>query len=353
MSMMKGYGVIEPTVSWGWMEKEIPDPGPFEALCSPIAVLPCTSDVHNAKYRKAWPNRILGHEGVGRVEKVGSFVNDIRPGDIVAIPAVTPIWKGKEIAEGLHEHAGGFLGSRYLSSKLDGTFGEYFIIPDADMNLARVPEGVSLDAAGLVGDMVTTGFSGVEGANIDFGDTVVVVGIGPVGLMSVAGCAIRGAGQIIAVGHRELTKELARKYGANEIIDYTDGPISEQIMELTSGKRVDKVIIAGGDEGVVNEAYRMVKCGGVISNIAGFDFSKAYSLAVADTGSLVSHVTLTGRLCAGGRYRLERLMALIKSGRLDPTMLITHRLNGFEKIEESFKMMEFKTPEIIKPIVYI
>lgn len=86
MAIMKGYGVIEPTVSWGWMEKEIPEPGPFEALCSPVAVLPCTSDVHSAHFRNAWPNRILGHEGVGRVEKVGAMVTDIHVGDIVRFP---------------------------------------------------------------------------------------------------------------------------------------------------------------------------------------------------------------------------------------------------------------------------
>ena len=90
--------------------KEIPEPGPFEALCSPVAVLPCTSDVHSAHFRNAWPNRILGHEGVGRVEKVGAMVTDIHVGDIVAVPAVTPIWRGRQIAEGLHEHTGGFLG---------------------------------------------------------------------------------------------------------------------------------------------------------------------------------------------------------------------------------------------------
>lgn len=260
MAIMKGYGVIEPTVSWGWMEKEIPEPGPFEALCSPVAVLPCTSDVHSAHFRNAWPNRILGHEGVGRVEKVGAMVTDIHVGDIVAVPAVTPIWRGRQIAEGLHEHTGGFLGGRYLSSKLDGTFGEYFIIPDADMNLAVVPNGVSIKAAGLVGDMVTTGFSGVEGANIQFGDTVVVIGIGPVGLMSVAGAAIRGAGRLIAVGHRELTKELAKKYGATDVVDYKDGDIVAQIMELTNNEKVDRVIIAGGTESTINDAYRMVKC---------------------------------------------------------------------------------------------
>lgn len=348
--LMKGYGVIEPTVSHGWIEKEIPQPGPFEALCSPVAILPCTSDVHNARHRKAYPNRILGHEGVGKVEKVGAFVTDIKPGDIVAIPAVTPIWRGAEIQEGMHEHIGGFLGSRYLSSKLDGTFGEFFIIPDADMNLARVPQGVSVEAAALVGDMVTTGFSGVEGANVQFGETVLVVGIGPVGLMSVAGTALRGAGRIIAVGHRELTKDLARQYGATDIIDYTDGPIPEQVLELTGGKKVDKIIVAGGQSSIITESYRMLKCGGTISNIAGF--FEDFHIGVGDAGTLVAHQTLTGRLCAGGRVRMERLMALIQAGRLDPTLLITQKLYGFKKIEDGFAMMEHKTPEIIKPIIY-
>lgn len=350
---MRGYGVIEPTVSHGWIEKEIPEPGPFEALCSPVAILPCTSDVHNAKFRKAYPNRILGHEGVGRIEKVGQFVTDLKVGDIVAIPAVTPIWRGREIEEGLPEHVGGFLGGRYLSSKLDGTFGEFFIIPDADMNLAVVPEGVSIEAAGLAGDMITTGFSGVEGANIQFGDTVLVIGIGPVGLMSVAGTALRGAGRIIGVGHRQLTKDLAKEYGATDIIDYTEGSIVDQVFDLTGGKKVDKVILAGGTEDNLSIAYRVVKCGGTISNVAGYNFANKFELPVADAGTLVNHVTVTGRLCAGGRRRLERIMEVVKAGRFDPTLLITQRLHGFEKVEDSFKMMEFKTPDIIKPIVIV
>ena len=353
MAMMKGYGVIEPTVSHGWLEKEMPEPGPFEALCSPVAILPCTSDVHNALYRKAYPNRILGHEGVGRVEKLGSFVTDLKVGDIVAIPAVTPVWRGREIAEGLHEHAGGFLGGRYLSSKLDGTFGEYFIIPDADMNLAPVPEGVPIEAAALAGDMITTGFSGVEGADVQFGDTVLVIGIGPVGLMSVAGTALRGAGRIIAVGRRELTKRLAREYGATVIIDYTDGPVDQQVLELTGGRKVDRVIIAGGPEDILAAAYRVVKCGGNISNVAGYDFSSSYVLPVADAGCLVNHVTLTGRLCAGGRLRLEKLMEVIKAGRFDPTLLITHKLHGFEKVEDAFELMADKPENVIKPIIYV
>lgn len=353
MSMMKGFGVIEPTVSVGWMEKEIPEPGPFEALCSPVAVLPCTSDVHNARTRKAYPNRILGHEGIGRIEKVGEYVTDFKPGDLVAICGVTPVWRGVDIQEGNYEHVGGFLGSRYLSSKIDGLFGEYFIIPDADMNLAKVPEGVSLEAAALVGDMVCTGFTGAVGANIQFGETVVVLGIGPVGLMAVAATALRGAGRIIAIGHREKCKELAKIYGATDIIDYKDGPVSKQVLELTGGKRVDKIILAGGNEDNLSESYKMIKCGGTISNLCGYKFDKSISFSVADAGSLVNNVTLIGRLQMGGRLRLERLMAIIEAGRLDPTHLISHRFHGFDKIEEAFDLMANKTEDVIKPIVFI
>ena len=149
-------------------------------------------------------------------------------------------------------------------------------------------------------------------------------------------------------------EELAKKYGATDVVDYKDGDIVAQIMELTNNEKVDRVIIAGGTESTINDAYRMVKCGGNISNVAGYDFSKEFHLTVADAGCLVNHVTLTGRLCAGGRYRLENLMALIKNGRLDPTLLITHELHGFDKIEDGFRMMdERKTPDTIKPIVII
>ena len=172
--------------------------------------------------------------------------------------------------------------------------------PDDDQNVDKLSERIKQDTQNKRYAFLPIG---VEGANIQFGDTVVVIGIGPVGLMSVAGAAIRGAGRLIAVGHRELTKELAKKYGATDVVDYKDGDIVAQIMELTNNEKVDRVIIAGGTESTINDAYRMVKCGGNISNIAGYDFSKEFHLTVADAGCLVNHVTLTGRLCAGGRYR--------------------------------------------------
>ncbi|MBQ3404109.1 MAG: zinc-binding dehydrogenase [Oscillospiraceae bacterium] len=348
---MRGFGIIVPNKETGWVTKDVPDLGLFDALLSPVAVCPCTSDVAGARVRGVGARRILGHEAVGRIEAVGSMVKDFKVGDVVAVPAVTPQWFHPDVQDGLHQHISKPLGGRFLSSQWDGVFGEYFKVPDVDMNVALVPDDISMASAALVGDMVTTGFHGPELADIKFGDTVVVIGIGPVGLMSVAGAAIRGAGRIIAVGNRPHTRELAMEYGASVTISYKDGPIYDQVMELTGNKPVDSVILAGGTTDNMAEAYRMTKCGGTIANIAGQN--KDFLLKASESTSFVAHKNLTGGLCPGGRRRLERLIELIRYGRVDPDKLISHTFHGFDKIEDAFNLMADNPADVVKPIVYI
>ena len=224
---MRGFCLSSsfPEKGVGWLE--IPKPqiqNPYDAILEPVAVSPCTSDVHSARANMAGgnaasnlilgktgqkrPDIVLGHEAVGRVVEVGALVTDFKVGDVVSVPCVTPNWLTLEVQNGWYQHSGGQAGGRFTSLRDHGVFGEYFRIPFADMNLARIPEGVSLAAGVMATDMITTGFSAVEMAEVAYGDTVVVIGIGPVGLMSVAGAALRGAGRIIAVGGREVTREL-------------------------------------------------------------------------------------------------------------------------------------------------
>ncbi|MGI6072939.1 MAG: zinc-binding dehydrogenase [Lachnospiraceae bacterium] len=351
MSTMKGFGIIVPNKETGWITKEVPELGMFDALLSPVAVCPCTSDVAGARVRGVQAGRILGHEAVGRIEAIGSMVKDFKVGDVVAVPAVTPRWYDLDIQDGLHQHLSKPLGGRFLSSVWDGVFGEFFRVPDVDMNVALIPDDISLATGVLIGDMVTTGFHGSELANIEYGDTIVVIGIGPVGLMSVAGAAIRGAGRIIAVGNRPVTRKLAMEYGASITISYKDGPIYDQVMKLTHQKPVDSVILAGGTTANIAEAYRMTKCGGTIANIAGQN--NDFVLKASESTSFVAHKNLTGGLCPGGRRRLERLMELVRYGRLDPDKLISHTFNGFEKIEDAFNLMAENPIDLVKPIVYI
>lgn len=353
---MKGFGIIEPLKRVGWVEKEMPIAGPFEAVLEPVALIPCTSDVDTAAENPNIPvGRILGHEGVGRIVSVGSEVKDFKPGDIVAVPAVTPNWHDLNVQDNLHQHAGGYLGGRYLSSKWDGMFAEYFKVPDVDLNVAKIPEGVSLEAAALVGDMVTTGFHGVELADVKFGDEVVVIGIGPVGLMSVVGCTLRGASHIYCVGHRPITRQRAMEFGATATVDYQEGPIVDQIMALTGGKQIDKVIIAGGEPTVFNDALALVKYNGVVANLAGHGRTRL-ELPIYTTESgfgFCAHKTVTGGLCPGGRRRIERLMAMVQAGRFEPEKLLTHKFYGFDAIEDAFNLMAGRPQDIIKPIIYM
>lgn len=339
----------------GWVEKEIPQIGPTDALVRPTAISPCTSDVHTV-WSGAIGERtdmILGHEAVGIVEAVGELVKDFKPGDRVVVPAITPDWNSLEAQGGYSMHSGGMLSGWKFSNFKDGVFGEFFHVNDADGNMAHLPDCID-DATGvMLCDMMPTGFHGVELADVQFGDKVLVVGIGPVGLMAVAGAALRGASEIYAVGSRPNCIEIAKEYGATHIINYRNGSIEEQVMELTNGKGVDKVIIAGGDVDTFETAINVLKPGGKIGNVNYIGEGDYIKIPRAQWGCGMGHKQIAGGLMPGGRLRMEKLISLIETGRIDPSKLITHRFEGFDKVEEALLMMKDKPKDLIKPVVII
>lgn len=351
---MKGFAMLS-IGNVGWIEKERPACGPMDAIVRPLALAPCTSDIHTV-----WEgaigerhNMILGHEGVGEVVEVGSLVKDFKPGDKVIIPAITPDWNSREAQRGYSMHSGGMLAGWKFSNFKDGVFGEFFHVNDADGNLALLPDGVSPAEATMLSDMVPTGFHGVELADVQFGDDVVVIGIGPVGLMAVAGAALRGAANLFAVGSRPNCVEAAKKYGATDIINYRDGSIVDQVMEKTGGRGVDRVVIAGGDVNTMSQAVTMLKPGGCIGNVNYLGSGDSIAIPRIEWGCGMSHKTIRCGLMPGGRVRMEKLAELVRLGRLDLSLLLTHRFNGFEKIEEALMLMREKPRDLIKPVVVI
>ena len=351
---MKGFAMLE-IGKVGWIEKEAPVCGPFDALVEPIAVSPCTSDIHTV-----WEgaigqrhNMILGHEAVGRVVQVGSLVKDFKPGDKVLVPAITPDWSSLEAQGGYSMHSGGMLSGWKFSNFKDGVFGELFHVNDADGNLALLPEGMDPAAAVMLSDMIPTGMHGVELADVQFGDSVCVIGIGPVGLMSVAGAALRGASQLFAVGSRPNCVELAKEYGATDIVNYRDGDIVEQVLEKTNGKGVDRVIVAGGDNDTFIQAITMLKPGGRIGNVNYLGEGDFIKIPRVEWGCGMGHKTVAGGLMPGGRLRMEKLASLMSTGRLDPGKMLTHRFEGFDKIEQALMLMKDKPRDLIKPVVVL
>ena len=351
---MKGYAMLE-IGKTGWIEKDIPECGPLDAIVKPIAVSPCTSDVHTV-WEGAIGNRhdmILGHEAVGEVVDTGALVKQIRPGDRVIVPAITPDWGALESQNGYSMHSGGMLAGWKFSNFKDGVFAEYFHVNEADANLAILPDCLDPADAVMLSDMVPTGFHGVELADVQFGDTVCVIGIGPVGLMAVAGAALRGASRLYAVGSRSNCVEAAKAYGATDIINYRDGDLVDQIMEKTHGAGVDRVVIAGGDVDTFSQAVRMLKPGGVIGNVNYLGAGDAVKVPRVEWGCGMGHKTIRGGLMPGGRLRMEKLASLMETGRLDTSRLLTHRFNGFEHMEEALMLMKDKPRDLIKPVVIL
>ena len=351
---MKGFAMLG-IGSTGWIEKEKPVCGPIDAICRPLALAPCTSDVHTV-WAGAIGDRhdmILGHEGVGEVVEVGALVKDFKPGDKVLIPAITPDWNSLEAQAGFSVHSGGMLAGWKFSNFKDGVFGEFFHVNDADGNMALLPEGMDLAAACMLSDMVPTGLHASELADVQFGDQVAVIGIGPVGLMAVAGAAIRGASEIFAVGSRPNCVQVAKEFGATQIINYKQGDIVQQVDELTKGKGVDRVLIAGGDVDTFDQAVRMVKPGGKIGNVNYLGEGDYVKIPRVEWGVGMGHKMINGGLMPGGRLRMEKFARLITTGRIDPGRMITHKFNGFEHIEEALMMMKDKPQDLIKPAVIL
>ena len=351
---MKGFAMLG-IGKTGWIEKENPVCGPLDAILRPIAVAPCTSDVHTV-----WAGSIgertdmmLGHEAVGEVVEVGELVKDFKPGDKVIVPAITPDWGSLEAQAGYAQHSGGMLSGWKFSNFKDGVFAELFHVNEADANLALLPEGVDPAEAVMLSDMVVTGFHGAELADIKLGDTVCVIGIGPVGLMSVQGANMMGASHIFAVGSRPNCVKIAKEYGATDIINYKEGDIVEQVLAKTNGKGVDKVIIAGGDVDTFDQAVRMLKAGGNIGNVNYLGEGDYVKIPRVEWGVGMGHKKINAGLTPGGRLKMEKMAALLETKKLNTSKLITHKFEGFDKIEDALMLMKDKPRDLIKPVVVI
>ena len=159
----------------------------------------------------------------------------------------------------------------------------------------------------------------------------------------------------MAVGHRPVTRELAMQYGATATIDYQDGPIVEQVMKLTGGQQIEKVIIAGGEPTVFNDALALVKYTGTVANLAGHGRTELLlPIYTNEIGLWILRTQNRHWWSLSRRKTKNRTVdgSWVKTGRFEPEKLITHRFYGLDGIEEAFDLMKSKNPEVIKPIIY-
>ena len=334
-------------------DKPIPDVGPLDALLRVTTTTICGTDVHILKGEYPVAKGLtVGHEPVGIIEKLGSAVSGFAEGQRVIAGAITPSGHSFACLCGCHSQDGagtkhGFkaMGGWRFGNTIDGTQAEYVLVPDAMANLGAVPEGLSDEQVLMCPDIMSTGFSGAESAGIRIGDVVAVFALGPIGLCAVAGAKLSGATTIIGVDTVPERLAMAKRMGADLVVDFrTQNPV-DAIMELTDGRGVDVAIEALGTQATFEAALRVLRPGGTLSSLGVYSTDLHIPLGAFAAG-LGDHKIIT-TLCPGGKERMRRLMNVVASGRVDLRGLVTHRFK-LDDIEAAYDLFSHQRDGVLK-----
>lgn len=343
--VMEGLGKVS------LVEKRVPRIGPGDALVRTTAALLCASDVHAVGGALGVRHNLtLGHEAVGRIEKLGSAVQGLRVGQRVTAGAVTPCWRCENCQRGYPSHCGRVLGGWKFGNVKDGNLAEFFQVNDAEANLCPIPDTIPYEAAVYTCDVMSTGLAGAENAAIPAGGTVAVFGLGSVGLMATAFARLLGAGLVIGVDSVPARQALARRYGADEIVDFRKSDPVEAVRRLTGERGVDSAIEAAGAAESFANCVRVTRPGGTISNVGYHGYGDSVPIPSLEWGAGMADQTIRTSLCPGGRVRMERLLRLIEAKRLDPTAMTTHRF-AFSEIEKAYHLMATRADGIVKALI--
>jgi alcohol dehydrogenase len=279
----------------------------------------CGTDLHILKgdVPTVAVGRILGHEGIGVIDEVGTGVSRFHKGDRVLISCITACGKCEYCRRGMPSHCeqGGWI----LGNTIDGTQAEFVRIPFADTSLYLVPENADEDAMVMLSDILPTGYEcGVLNGAVKPGDTVAIVGAGPVGLAALLTTQFYAPANLIVIDLDDNRLAVAKQFGATAVVNSADGKAAEKIMAMTGGKGVDVAIEAVGIAATFGLCQDIIGAGGHIANIgvhgAGvtLHLEKLWSQNITITTRLVDAVTT------------PLLLKTVMAGKLKPKQLVTH-----------------------------
>lgn len=292
---------------------------PGDVIVKMVKTTICGTDLHILKGDVATcaPGTILGHEGVGTIDSVGAGVTTFKQGDRVLISCISSCGKCEYCRRGMYSHCttGGWI----LGNEIDGTQAEYVRIPHAETSLYPIPKGADEEAMVMLSDILPTGFEcGVLNGKVAPGSTVAIVGAGPIGLAALLTAQLYSPAEIIVIDLDDNRLAMAKKFGATQVINSSDGKAAESVKALTGGRGVDAAIEAVGIPVTFELCEKIVDPGGVIANIGvhgqkvDLHLETLWSQNIAITTRLVDAVTT------------PMLLKTVQSGKIDPTQLITH-----------------------------
>jgi len=333
-------------------ERPVPRCGPTDAIVKVTLTTICGTDVHI--WREEYPveqGRIVGHEPVGVVHQLGEAVTGYAVGDRVLVGAITPCGScfycqnHVEAQCSGHEDDWQMIGAWRLGNAIDGVQAEYFRVPYAQANLAKIPDDMSDEQCVLLADIASTGISAAETAEVAIGQTVAVFAQGPIGLCATAGARLKGAALIIGVDAIEGRLTLSRAMGADEVVDFTQEDPVAAIKRLTGGRGVDVAIEALGKQQTFEWCLDATRPGGIVSSLGVYGGKLEVPLESFVYGIGDKQIRTT--LCPGGKERMRKLMELVRHGRLDLSPLITHRFS-LEQIEEAYELFGNQRDGVVK-----
>ncbi|MFF9404910.1 zinc-dependent alcohol dehydrogenase family protein [Streptomyces anandii] len=327
---MKGYVFHGPgQAAW----EDVPDPDvqePTDAVVRVDTVTICGTDLHILKgdVPEVRPGTILGHEAVGEVVEVGADVRTVRPGDRVLVSCITSCGRCRFCREGMYGQCRGG-GGWILGHLVDGTQAEYVRVPFADLSVHPLPASVTNEDAVLLADIFPTAYEvGVLNGRVRPGDTVAVVGAGPVGLAAIATARLFAPERVIAVDLAPARLEAARKLGAEAVADAREAP-EQLVADLTGGLGADVVVEAVGVPETFELCTRMVRPGGHVANVGVH--GRPATLHLEDLW--IKNVTITTGLV--DTHSTPTLLRMAAAGRLPASQLVTHTF-PLERMEEAY-----------------
>ncbi len=327
-----------------------PSPGPGEAVIKITATTICGTDVHIVRGEyPVRPGLIIGHEPVGVIDAIGpGLEHDYRIGQRVIAGAITPCGQCFYCLNGVHAQCGGAIGGWRFGNTIDGAWAEYLLVPDARANLAPIPDGLTDEQVVLCPDIFSTGLSGAESGRVRVGDAVAIFAQGPIGLCATLGSKLKGAALIIAVDPVDARLEVARRFGANVVLNPTRMDVVSEIKKMTDGRGVDVAIEALGRQETFENALRSIRPGGILSSLGVYSgkLTAPYEALYAGLGDQ----TIVTTLCPGGKERMRRLMSMIAHGRVDLTPLVTHQF-ALDDIETAFDLFSHQRDGVLKVVI--
>ena len=331
-------------------EVKRPHAGVGEAVIRVTLTTICGTDLHilRGEY-PVKPGLVIGHEPVGVIEELGLGVTGYEVGDRVLVGAITPCGQCRGCLSGhLSQcgHGDGYeaLGGWRFGNTINGAQAEYLLVPSAQANLAKIPDELTDEQVVLLSDIASTGISGAEAAPVRIGDAVVVFAQGPIGLCATAGARLMGASLIIGVDGDETRLAMARRMGADVVLDYRAVDVVAEVKRLTGGG-ADVAIEALGTQQTFESALRSLRPAGTLSSLGVYSGKLQMPYDAFSAGLGDQRIVTT--LCPGGKERMRRLLSLVQSGRFDPTPLITHRFS-LEEIPQAYQLFGERSDGVLK-----